>query len=70
MLISNSSPYPHLIYSNLTAERRIAFTTLRNLHDFIIKSAAKGGAIMVWRKDVFIQDCESQLSNYTFYSPR
>ena len=35
--------------------------------DIIIKSADKGGAVVVWRRDLYIAEAERQLNNEMFY---
>jgi hypothetical protein len=35
----------------------------------VIKPADKGGAIVVWRRDLYIQEVERQLENREFYQP-
>jgi len=37
--------------------------------DIVIKPADKGGAIVVWRKDLYIQEVEKQLNDSEFYEP-
>ncbi|XP_072051788.1 uncharacterized protein [Amphiura filiformis] len=64
--------YPALdsyIYKNvnITSKEREAITRLRNNPDIVIKPADKGGAIVVLRKDLYIQEAERQLSNADFY---
>ena len=52
---------------NLTREEQQALQKLRNRLDIIIKPADKGGAVVVWRKDLYIQEAQSQLSDSSFY---
>ncbi|GFR65041.1 telomerase reverse transcriptase [Elysia marginata] len=43
---------------------------LKNRNDIIIKPADKGGAVVVWRKDLYLAEGARQLSNSTFYRQR
>ena len=40
---------------------------LRKRDDIVIKPADKGGAIVVWRKDLYIEEANRHLSDETFY---
>lgn len=53
--------------TNLTQEQQIALQSLKSRNDIIIKKADKGGAVVVWRKDLYIAEAERQLSDETFY---
>jgi hypothetical protein len=35
----------------------------------VIKPADKGGAVVVWRRDLYLAEAERQLSNPSFYRP-
>ena len=54
--------------SNLTESE---FSTLRSLHarhDVVIKPADKGGALVVWRPDLYCDEALQQLGDTTFYT--
>ena len=53
--------------SNLSAEEKIALNKLRNNKDYVIKSADKGGAVVVWRRDLYIAEGLRQLDDTEFY---
>ena len=53
--------------TNLSQEQQVALQSLKNRSDIIIKKADKGGAVVVWRKDLYIAEAERQLSDETFY---
>lgn len=53
---------------NLSRNERIAIKSLKCNQDIIIKSADKGGAVVVWRKDLYIQEAERQLQDTTTYT--
>ena len=55
-------------YSNLTGEECAAFKTLRNRKDIVIKPADKGGAVVVWRTDLYKQEAARQLADTKFYA--
>ena len=52
---------------NLASNERDALHRLRNDPDIVIKPADKGGAVVVWRKDLSIKEAERQLTNQDFY---
>ncbi|ELT89189.1 hypothetical protein CAPTEDRAFT_212262 [Capitella teleta] len=43
---------------NISREERRTLNTLRNRKDIVIKPADKGGAVVVWRKDLYIAEVE------------
>ncbi|XP_076446399.1 uncharacterized protein LOC143283893, partial [Babylonia areolata] len=57
------------ISCNLTPGEEKALQELKDRRDIIIKPADKGGAVVVWRRDLYLQEARSQLSNTTFYGP-
>ncbi|XP_059150561.1 uncharacterized protein LOC131937289 [Physella acuta] len=67
--LNNFKPAP-LKHSNLTAGESRALACLRTRTDIVIKPADKGGAIVVWDKDLYTKEAYKQLSDSTFYSPR
>ena len=54
--------------ANVTPQDRHTIKQLRNNKEYVIKSADKGGAIVVWRRDLYVQEAMRQLSNDEFYS--
>lgn len=58
-----------LRHSNLSPGEQKALQELKDRTDIVIKPADKGGAVVVWRRDLYLQEAKSQLSNTTFYSP-
>ncbi|XP_033099986.1 uncharacterized protein LOC117103523 [Anneissia japonica] len=53
----------------MSTRELLALRTLRNNHDYVIKRADKGGATVVWRRDLYISEGERQLSNQATYQP-
>ena len=56
-----------LFYSNLSREERLALQQLRKRDDLVIKPADKGGAVVVWRRDLYIAEAQRQLQNPSHY---
>ena len=54
--------------SNLNDNEEKALKRLRQRKDIVIKPADKGGAVVVWRKDLYQKEAERQLSNERFYT--
>ena len=54
-------------YSNVTREEREALNNLRNDTSIIIKGADKGSEVIVWGREDYIKETESQLSDKTVY---
>ena len=54
-------------FANLTQEERTALQDLRQRNGIIIKPADKGGAVVVWKCDLYIQEANRQLSDDRFY---
>ena len=54
--------------SNLSTEEWAALKNLNKRRDIIIKPADKGGAVVVWRSDLYQQEAFRQLSNKSFYA--
>ena len=52
---------------NLSKDEKDALRSLSKRDDIVIKRADKGGAIVVWRKDLYISEAERQLSDNLFY---
>lgn len=53
--------------NNLTPKERQALSALHKREDIVIKPADKGGAVTVWRKDLYIAEANRQLSDTSFY---
>ena len=51
------------IPSNLTKEEHQALSRLRNRKDVLIKPADKGGAVVVWDKDLHLYTCQKRSAN-------
>lgn len=54
--------------SNLSKNEIAAMKKLKANRDIVIKSADKGGAVVVWDKDLYIQEANRQLSDATTYT--
>ena len=54
---------------NLSREELLTLRSLRNRSDIVIKPADKGGAIVVWRRDLYEQEALKQLGEDRFYKP-
>ena len=55
-------------FSNLSSEEWVALKNLSKRQDIIIKSADKGGAVVVWRSDLYKEEALRQLSDTSFYA--
>ena len=44
----------------------MALRALRSRDDIVIKKADMGGSIVIWRKDLYIEEANRQLSDITF----
>ncbi|KAL8576769.1 hypothetical protein ACOMHN_067667 [Nucella lapillus] len=55
-------------HSNMTPLELKALEELRRRSDIVVKPADKGGAVVVWRKDLYLQEAGRQLSNTNSYS--
>nr|XP_054760807.1 uncharacterized protein LOC129267083 [Lytechinus pictus] len=53
--------------SNMTESEQDAFKSLRNNSSYVIKPADKGGAVVVWRRELYISESQRQLNNTEFY---
>ena len=62
--------YPPLKRLNITRSERLAISNLRNRDDIVIKPADKGGAIVVWDRNLYINEALKQLSDTKFYAQR
>jgi len=51
----------------LTQDEKTALQDLKRHNDVIIKPADKGGAVVVWKSDLYIQEANRQLSDNRFY---
>ena len=56
----------HTKFSNLSSEERLALKFLSKRRDIVIKSADKGGAVVVWRSDLYREEALQQLSDTSF----
>ena len=54
--------------SNLSTEEWAALKSLSKRKDIAIKAADKGGAVVVWRTDLYRQEAFRQLSDTSFYA--
>ena len=52
--------------SNLTPSEFSALNSLRARNDIVIKPADKGGALVVWKADLYREEANRQLSDTTF----
>ena len=54
-------------FSNLNADEWAALKSFRSRKDVTIKPADKGGAVVVWRTDLYKQEAARQLADSKFY---
>jgi hypothetical protein len=54
-------------FYNCTSSELTALRNLQRRDDIVIKPADKGGATVVWRKDLYIAEGQKQLSNQSYY---
>ena len=52
---------------NLTQEELNALKSLRNRTDIVIRPADKGGEVVVWDRDLYLEEAYKQLSDDPFY---
>ena len=57
-----------LRFSNMSLQEVKTLKELRKRDDIVIKPADKGGAVVVWRKDLYITEVKRQLCNAEFYT--
>ena len=57
-----------LKFSNLSKEECTAHQNLKTRDDIVIKPADKGGAVVVWRTDLYKQEAFRQLADTKFYA--
>ena len=55
-------------FSSLSSEERAALKNLSKRKDIIVKAPDKGGALVVWRADLYQKQALRQLSDTSFYS--
>ena len=55
-------------FSNLYSEERAALQNSSRRKDIIVKEADKGGALVVWRADLYQKEALRQLSDTSFYA--
>ena len=53
-------------FSNLSSEEWAALKNLSKRNDIVVKSADKGGAVLVWRSDLYQKEALRQLSDTSF----
>ena len=53
-------------FSNLSSEEWSALKSLKKRKDIVIKAADKGGAVVVWRADLYQKEALRQLSDTSF----
>ncbi|XP_076442819.1 uncharacterized protein LOC143281494 [Babylonia areolata] len=66
--IAQANPKP-LRRSNISHSEQQALMELKQRKDIVIKQADKGGALVVWRKDLYEEEALKQLSNTAHYTP-
>ena len=52
---------------NISPEENKALISLKKRDDIIIKPADKGGAVVVWARDLYAMEIQRQLDNETYY---
>ena len=57
-----------LKFSNLSKEEWTAHQNLKTRDDIVIKPADKGGAVVLWRTDLYKQKVFGQLADTKFYA--
>ena len=55
-------------FSSLSSEERAALKSLSKRKDIIVKATDKGGALVVWRADLYQKQALRQLSDTSFYA--
>ena len=55
-------------FSNLSSEEWAALKNLSQRNDIVVKSADKGGTVVVWRSDLYQKEALRQLSDTSFYA--
>lgn len=53
--------------SNLSSQELSTIKSLSNRTDIVIRKADKGGSVVVWSRDLYISEANSQLNNTNFY---
>ena len=53
--------------TNLSQDEQQALRELRRRSDIVVKPADKGGAVVVWSRDLYNQEANRQLSDNRFY---
>ena len=56
--------------TNLKEDEQQALRELRRRSDIVVKPADKGGAVVVWSRDLYNQEANRQLSDNRFYDQR
>jgi len=55
-------PHPPSQWSNQCEQEKEALFSLCQHNNIVVKPADKGGAVVVWARDLYIQEAERQLS--------
>ena len=54
-------------FSNLSKDEQLALKSLQNDKTIIIKSADKGSGVVVWDREDYLKEANSQLSDQNIY---
>ncbi|XP_070194281.1 uncharacterized protein [Littorina saxatilis] len=55
--------------SNLTRDEQQALVSLKSRQDIVIKPADKGGAVVVWDRELYLREAHRQLNDAASYKP-
>ncbi|XP_070173786.1 uncharacterized protein [Littorina saxatilis] len=55
--------------TNLTSDELQALADLRSRRDIVIKPADKGGAVVIWERDLYKQEVLREVGDAAFYNP-
>lgn len=59
--------FPTIRSSNISIEEKQTLKALQTRNDIVVKPADKGGAIVLWEKNLYLAEGHKQLDNTTFY---
>ncbi|KAJ8031004.1 hypothetical protein HOLleu_27590 [Holothuria leucospilota] len=62
------TPKPVTPFRNISLDEQKVLLSLKKNKNLIIKPADKGGATVVWRRDLYVSEAEKQLSDQTAYT--